>query len=358
MADKANKPIFVYVATYANVDDAKADYNGVKQLYYDGVIGVFDAAVVSKDATGKVKIHETEMPTQYGAWGGLAVGAAEAGVMLLEAYVRGKLEEKEINKGIESAWPRVVEQIRAMSAEIDALKAKPDTQKIYAVIDVKILRARLFSPHGYSESIAQVESVIASKVSTTAINVEPHDEKVEGGVLMDLFNHRTAFTYSIPIWDRAQEQAEAQRRKTAQMIRKLMQDAPKKQAAQSPVQPPDQKPELLPTLGAKPPQPTINLLPGAPGPSPRRQEEQHAAAFRAKTLDLISRGQQLLSKSPTAEEIASFKHAEEMWRIAAMLSLDYYKEKGPDTGVRDFDELLNSDQYGGRLKQIRGTFGD
>jgi uncharacterized membrane protein len=39
------------------------------------VIGVFDAAVISKDATGQVKIHKTEMPTQYGGWGGLAVGA-------------------------------------------------------------------------------------------------------------------------------------------------------------------------------------------------------------------------------------------------------------------------------------------
>ena len=47
----------------------------MKQLYFDGVIGVYDAAVVSKDATGQVKINKTEMPTQYGAWGGLAVGA-------------------------------------------------------------------------------------------------------------------------------------------------------------------------------------------------------------------------------------------------------------------------------------------
>jgi uncharacterized membrane protein len=75
MADKTNKPVFVYVATYSNYDDAKADYGEVKQLYFDGVIGAFDAAVVSKDATGQVKIHKTEMPTQYGAWGGLAVGA-------------------------------------------------------------------------------------------------------------------------------------------------------------------------------------------------------------------------------------------------------------------------------------------
>ena len=75
MAERTNKPVFVYVATYSSLDDAKADYGEVKGLYFDGVIGVFDAAVVSKDATGQVKIHKTEMPTQYGAWGGLAVGA-------------------------------------------------------------------------------------------------------------------------------------------------------------------------------------------------------------------------------------------------------------------------------------------
>jgi uncharacterized membrane protein len=75
MANKTNEPIFVYVATYSSLDDAKADLAGVKQLYSDGVIGAFDAAVVSKEATGQVKIHKTEMPTQYGAWGGLAVGA-------------------------------------------------------------------------------------------------------------------------------------------------------------------------------------------------------------------------------------------------------------------------------------------
>jgi uncharacterized membrane protein len=75
MADKTNKPVFVYVATYGSLDDANADYAGVKKLYFDGVIGVYDAAVISKDETGKVKIHKTEMPTEYGAWGGLAVGA-------------------------------------------------------------------------------------------------------------------------------------------------------------------------------------------------------------------------------------------------------------------------------------------
>jgi uncharacterized membrane protein len=75
MADKTDKTIVVYVATYSSFDDAKTDYEAVKQLYSDGIIGTYDAAVVSKDADGKVKITKTEKPTQYGAWAGLAVGA-------------------------------------------------------------------------------------------------------------------------------------------------------------------------------------------------------------------------------------------------------------------------------------------
>ena len=75
MAEKTNKSVFVYAATYASLADANADYAAVKKLYFDGLIGVYDAAVIGKDATGQVKIHKTEMPTQYGGWSGLAVGA-------------------------------------------------------------------------------------------------------------------------------------------------------------------------------------------------------------------------------------------------------------------------------------------
>lgn len=74
MTDKTNKTVVVYIATYANLNDAKADYEAVKQLHSAGIIGTYDAAVVSKDATGTVTISKTEKPTQYGAWTGLAVG--------------------------------------------------------------------------------------------------------------------------------------------------------------------------------------------------------------------------------------------------------------------------------------------
>lgn len=75
MEDKTNKTVVVYIATFDSLDDAKADYKAVKQLYSAGVIGMYDAAVISKDASGKVKVSKTEMPTKYGAWSGVVVGA-------------------------------------------------------------------------------------------------------------------------------------------------------------------------------------------------------------------------------------------------------------------------------------------
>jgi uncharacterized membrane protein len=71
----ANKPIFVYVATYASADDAWQDYKAVKQLHRDGVVGTYDAAIINKDEDGTVHVSEREKPTEYGAWAGLAVGA-------------------------------------------------------------------------------------------------------------------------------------------------------------------------------------------------------------------------------------------------------------------------------------------
>lgn len=77
---------FVYVlgASYDSVDAARADYDAVRELYAEiGVSHSFDAAVLSKDDKGKVKIDKTfEEGTRHdalkGAGIGLAVGAAAA----------------------------------------------------------------------------------------------------------------------------------------------------------------------------------------------------------------------------------------------------------------------------------------
>ncbi len=65
-------------ATYGSLDDAEADYEAIKALYYDdGIVDTFDAAVITKTGKGKVKIvKKHEQPLRQGAWVGGGLGLA------------------------------------------------------------------------------------------------------------------------------------------------------------------------------------------------------------------------------------------------------------------------------------------
>ncbi len=67
--------VFIFIGTYPSKADAKADYEVVKGLHAGGVVGTYDAAVVTKDEDGKVHVNKDEMATRHGAWGGAAAGA-------------------------------------------------------------------------------------------------------------------------------------------------------------------------------------------------------------------------------------------------------------------------------------------
>jgi len=69
--------MFLYAGEYEDVNEAKADLEELKQLHREHVVGTYDAAVITKNEEGKVKIvDKTEKPTQHGGWAGLAAGAA------------------------------------------------------------------------------------------------------------------------------------------------------------------------------------------------------------------------------------------------------------------------------------------
>jgi uncharacterized membrane protein len=73
----SDNPMFMYVGYYESVDDAKADLEALRELHSEHVVGTYDAAVLTKDDEGNVKIvDKIEKPTQHGGWAGLAVGAA------------------------------------------------------------------------------------------------------------------------------------------------------------------------------------------------------------------------------------------------------------------------------------------
>jgi uncharacterized membrane protein len=67
---------FILVATYPDEAAAQDDYQVVKNAHAAGLVGSYDAAVVTKDANGKVHENKDETATRHGAWWGIAAGAA------------------------------------------------------------------------------------------------------------------------------------------------------------------------------------------------------------------------------------------------------------------------------------------
>jgi len=67
---------FILVATYPDEATAREDYQVVKDAHAAGLVGSYDAAVVTKDADGKVHENKDETATRHGAWWGVAAGAA------------------------------------------------------------------------------------------------------------------------------------------------------------------------------------------------------------------------------------------------------------------------------------------
>jgi uncharacterized membrane protein len=71
----ADEPVFLFLATYDTAEDARADYEAIKELHKDHLLGTYDVAVVTRDAEGHVHLSKHEKPTQHYAWTGVAAGA-------------------------------------------------------------------------------------------------------------------------------------------------------------------------------------------------------------------------------------------------------------------------------------------
>jgi uncharacterized membrane protein len=81
-------PLDTYVVLanqYNNESDALADYDAVRKVYTDlGIIDTYDAAVLTREANGKVDVvKRTEEPTRQGGAKGFIVGLAVGAVVAL-----------------------------------------------------------------------------------------------------------------------------------------------------------------------------------------------------------------------------------------------------------------------------------
>ncbi len=70
----AESYIFLYAGVYGSMGDAEEDYETIKALHHDKLMGTYDVAIITRDGAGDVKIHKHEMPTRRSAWLGLVAG--------------------------------------------------------------------------------------------------------------------------------------------------------------------------------------------------------------------------------------------------------------------------------------------
>jgi uncharacterized membrane protein len=161
----SENPMFLYVGEYDSVDDAKADLEEIKELHREDVVGTYDAAVLTKNEEGKVKIvDKTEKPTQHGGWAGLAVGAAiglifppsilvsglvGAGAGALIGHLRGGMSNsdlKEVGEALEESEAalivigeatieRAVEEATKRAKKEMNKKVRADAREIERAID-------------------------------------------------------------------------------------------------------------------------------------------------------------------------------------------------------------------------------
>jgi uncharacterized membrane protein len=72
----ADDRLVLCLGVYETAVSADLDYVDLKALHGSGRLGAYDVAVIHKDADGAVRVKKHEKSTQYGAWTGVAAGAA------------------------------------------------------------------------------------------------------------------------------------------------------------------------------------------------------------------------------------------------------------------------------------------
>jgi uncharacterized membrane protein len=119
----AEGPIYLLVATYADEAPAWADYESVKTLHHSGVVGTYDAAVVTRGGDGKVHVHKREKPTQHAAWTGIGVGAV-VGLLFPPALIGTAVAGGLAGGLIGHLWKGMSrKQVREIGEQLDAGQA-------------------------------------------------------------------------------------------------------------------------------------------------------------------------------------------------------------------------------------------
>jgi hypothetical protein len=315
-----------------------------------------------------------------GAAGEVAVGEAAGGITAAEVagivlatvaeliiafaiglfidWLLGIIEQAIIERDIEALNPQIRARIAQQADKITTLQKQ--NSKVYARISIDVMREEGYdSPEGYFVSW---NNYVGTRLAGVEVVGEDggsaHGKKAEE-VTDKITRMHYVETFSTLIDDPPKRAREKQ---NAELLEKISKEAARKakaapKAATPPPSQPASTPQIFPALAPPQPQQQFEFIPGMPGPGPLEQGRAGLAAYKARTLRLLARAEHLLIISPTQEQIDKFKHSEEKWRNEVTLIHNKLIDNGPAEVERGFNELLNSDEYGGRLMVIRNGFG-
>jgi hypothetical protein len=128
----------VFAASYDTLGAAEADYHAVREFYQtSGLIDTYDAAVITRDDAGKVKIVvKHEQPTRQGAWRGLGIGLVGGALVGVAASDIGDRVEHVIRRASKLTRKPLMADQKAVQEDIEAAAAAgPDQGHHQAVAE-------------------------------------------------------------------------------------------------------------------------------------------------------------------------------------------------------------------------------
>lgn len=162
--------VFLYIGTYPSESAARADYDVVKDLHAVEAVGTYDAAVVTKDASGKVHVNKDEMATRHGGWGGAAAGAV-LGILFPPSLIGAAVVGGAVGAASGHLWRGISRSdVKELGELIDA------GQAALLVVGASTLEAAL------DKAALQAEKHVAKQLGVSTADVDAAVKEAAGQV--------------------------------------------------------------------------------------------------------------------------------------------------------------------------------
>ena len=89
MAKEQDERLVVFAGAYETVDDAKADFKGIKEIHKEAWLGPYEGVLFTKEADGKVKILDRDSSIRAAAAGAGVLAGAVIGLIFPPTIIAG-----------------------------------------------------------------------------------------------------------------------------------------------------------------------------------------------------------------------------------------------------------------------------